>query len=155
MKILNSTEILLNRFWSKVNKRGKDECWMWIAYRYKDGYGRFRLRSITQYAHRVAWELTNGPIPKGKCILHKCDNKGCVNPNHLYLGTYSDNVYDRYKRNPESYPGNPKLSIKEVQRIRELYSTCLYSLEYLACMFNCGSTTIRTVLKKEGTYQMK
>ena len=80
------------RFWEKVDKSG--DCWKWIAHLLK-GYGRFRLNNKTWSAHRVSWTLHYGEIPEGMCVLHRCDNPGCVNPEHLFLGTRTDNMKDR------------------------------------------------------------
>jgi len=85
------------RFWSKVDKRGAEECWNWKASLFH-GYGYYSRQSGSNKAHRVSWEFANGPIPLDKQVLHKCDNKKCVNPNHLYLGTPSDNICDAVTR---------------------------------------------------------
>ena len=90
------------RFWSKVDKKGPDECWNWIASITKSGYGKFYLNK-SMGSHRAAWILTYGDIPKDKWILHKCDNKRCCNPIHLYIGNGADNTKDRCNRNPESF----------------------------------------------------
>lgn len=82
------------RFFSKVKIAGLNECWEWQAYKNKFGYGLFNVNYYATMAHRVSWELNNGPIPKGLYVLHKCDNPCCVNPNHLWLGTYKDNMRD-------------------------------------------------------------
>ena len=85
------------RFWSKVRMGGSDECWDWTASVFrgeKGGYGRFLLAGKIRYAHRVAWRLTNGEIPDGLFVLHKCDNRRCCNPAHLFLGTKQDNADD-------------------------------------------------------------
>lgn len=90
------------RFWSKVLKGTDQECWLWNASRIKDGYGKFSVSGVYQQSHRISWQLTNGPIPDGLCVLHRCDNPPCVNPNHLFLGTNLDNVRDMFAkgRNP-------------------------------------------------------
>jgi hypothetical protein len=87
------------RFWPKIHKT--DGCWIWQAQLNNKGYGCFtyysqkrKRRSSSMYAHRLAWILTNGPIPKGQNVLHKCDTPACVNPDHLFLGTQRDNVRD-------------------------------------------------------------
>ena len=88
----------IKRFWEKVLIRDKTQCWKWTGADNGTGYGLVNIGYSTYLTHRVSWELFNGPIPDNKLILHKCDNRKCVNPFHLYLGTYSDNIRDMYKR---------------------------------------------------------
>lgn len=85
------------RFWAKVDKSG--DCWNWTAARYHvNGYGCFGLNGKIQGAHRVAWQFIRGPIPRGMWVLHRCDNRLCVRPEHLFLGTHQDNMNDMWRK---------------------------------------------------------
>lgn len=81
-------------FWTKVNILGPDECWEWTKYRSKQGYGNTSYKAQFYMSHRLAWELTNGPIPNGRLVCHSCDNPPCCNPGHLWLGDYISNAQD-------------------------------------------------------------
>lgn len=94
-------EPLVVRFWRAVIKT--DDCWLWTACRQnfggkirRPGYGKIGEGSCVLYAHRVSWELHYGLIPEGKDVLHKCDNPGCVRPDHLFLGDQASNMLDAW-----------------------------------------------------------
>lgn len=82
------------RFAARVDRRGSDECWLWIGRKTANGYGTFTIGRRQYGAHRVAWSLANGDIPAGMQVHHGCDTPLCVNPAHLWLGTQKANVDD-------------------------------------------------------------
>lgn len=85
-----------HRFWAKVDRSG--DCWIWHGAVKDDGYGAFEMHPKTWRAHRFAYTMCVDPIPRGKMVLHKCDNPLCVRPSHLYAGTAADNARDRGER---------------------------------------------------------
>lgn len=87
----------IERFWSKVKKGTDDECWIWLKSCDTEGYGRFQMEKKRYGAHRFVWLITHGNLPDELDVLHNCptgDNKKCVNPRHLWLGTQDDNMKD-------------------------------------------------------------
>jgi len=73
-------------------------CWLWTGHTDKDGYGNITIKRKSKRTHRVYWEIINGPIPKGMWVLHTCDVPSCINLNHLFLGTHTDNMRDKVKK---------------------------------------------------------
>jgi len=86
------------RFYAKIDTTGT--CWEWHGSMAPNGYGQFyREKGKSRQAHRIAWEYENGEIPQGLYVCHKCDNRKCCRPDHLFLGTHSDNMRDMVSKN--------------------------------------------------------
>jgi hypothetical protein len=116
--------VFIERFWTKVDKSG--DCWEYKGGKKVDGYGVYHLNKKTVRAHRYSWEISNGPIPEGLLVCHRCDNPGCVNPDHLFLGTQIDNMQDSIKKGrfvKREGENNPRsiLTEKKVLTIRADY----------------------------------
>lgn len=108
-------------FWGQVVKTA--ECWLWAGAMNK-GYGQIVVGRQSFRAHRIAWEMENGPIPEGAMIRHTCDNAACVRPDHLLPGTNTDNMRDMVERGRslqgERHP-RVKLADDQVAEIRARY----------------------------------
>jgi hypothetical protein len=91
-----------SRFWARIQKT--DGCWLWTGATLPNGYGHMNIRSKHWFPHRYAWTLTNGPIPDGLWVLHRCDTPLCCRPDHLFLGTSYDNVQDMIAKGRNSPP---------------------------------------------------
>ncbi len=155
---MNNTK---NKFWSEVDIKEENECWPFKRGRQGNGYGRFYINRYEGFlAHRMAWTITNGEISRKMYILHKCDNKICCNPKHLYCGTLSNNRRDAGERNPipaeVSGVASTKLRSGEIWLIRRLkgFGTAVD----IAKMFKVSRKTISNVwnsnkwLCREGYY---
>lgn len=109
------------RFWSKVAIGRPDECWPWRAGAFDSGYGAFSIGRRLLRAHKVAFELSNGPLPDGMRACHTCDNRPCCNPAHLWSGSDADNVADRDRKGRTARgerSGTAKLTVATARLIR-------------------------------------
>lgn len=145
-------EFQIQRFWNKIDIRSDDECWEW-QWSKRKGYGHIRINYIHYDAHRLAYELTYGKIPKGLCVLHLCNNPGCCNPKHLELGTQLTNMKYKVKcgHNPMGEKSSlHKINNEQVITIRKMYKTGKYSQRELGKKYNISQTEVYKILKNLG-----
>lgn len=142
----------IDRFWSSVIFT--DRCWLWNGVIFNHGYGQFYVDGRRWLAHRYSWKLHHGEIPEGYYILHTCDNKRCINPKHLFLGTQFDNMKDMVSKNrhsPQHGSTNraAKLTESQVTEIRKIYPTGSYTQHQLADMYSMSVNTIQNILYRK------
>ena len=157
-RLANTPEVL----WSKVNKRGEDECWEWKGFKNHDGYGRTWINDKGYYAHRVIYSLAypniinlNAPISINDSgfLLHTCDNPSCCNPKHLWVGTHADNMADKVSkgRSPDFSGGKGprcKLTMEQVREARLLRKNGMNAKE-LAIKFKLSLASMKTLLRND------
>lgn len=147
---LNSTHEIA-RFFSQVDVGRVDDCWNWQGMTNNNGYGRFSLKDKHRMAHRLSMEYFSGGISEDLNVCHHCDNRLCVNPNHLFLGTQSDNLKDAAAKGGMYRPdtrghrnGNTKLTVSDVCSIRSKLSAGIQQ-KHLAKAYGVHPETISNI----------
>lgn len=146
------------RLWRRVIQEPEDGCWLWTGAVLKPdpwGYGVINLGDgTTRLTHRVAWEVTYGPISQVQRVLHRCDVRRCVRPDHLWLGTQRDNLHDGQQKGRMRQWGtttNPqaKLTIEDVQSIRRRGASKRGEMSALAREYGVDLATISNVIRNK------
>lgn len=153
MRIKTQGEIV-SLFWSKTIKNGDNDCWPWIGGKRsgKFRYGRIKHRYKTILAHRFSFEINVRKLLPGEAACHKCDNPECVNPNHLFAGTKSQNTLDcvAKKRNPKGEKlGMSKLRNHQIIEIRKEYERGVTRQVELAQKYGICQTAISSIILRK------
>jgi hypothetical protein len=162
-------ETIKSEFWTRVSK--EPSCWRWIGNIISGGYGRMKIDGKHYYAHRTSYEMHIGTIARGLVVCHTCDNRWCVNPAHLWLGTHADNQSDCYRKGrrakgknngrntkPESTRrgtshGRSKLTEADVRKIRKLAGTM--SQQKIGDLIGTPQTNVSLILRRKAWAHVK
>jgi hypothetical protein len=135
--------------WRYVAVADADDCWLWQGST-DMRYGTFRIGRKMVKAHRLAYEQTHGPIPRGYEVCHRCDTTLCVNPQHLFIGTHADNMRDRNEKGRLAYGermGIARLKDADVRRIRQLAAEGTLQRE-IASLFGIDSGHVSKIVNR-------
>lgn len=136
----------VEKFWSRVDRRGPDECWPWKAHVLNSGYGNYNGLP----AHRLALMFSDIEIPDRHVVRHKCNNKLCVNPAHLHTGTHGDNLRDAYRDGRRSHKGSshPRSKLTDIQ-VREILSLTNISYKDIAKQYAISPSIISMIKNRK------
>lgn len=145
---MHVTSSPVDRFWAHTIVKDEASCWPWIGCVANTGYGVFSIgnRKLMN-THRYSWLLHHGEIPAGIQVCHRCDNRLCVNPFHLFLGTMADNIRDAYKKGRHSHGERhykARLSAAVVGEIR----SSTESQRRIAKRLGIGASTVQSIRER-------
>ena len=156
---VNPTPDELGRFWDKVSQT--DGCWNWTSYLNQHGYGKFLFHGKDVFAHRFSYFIHFGEIPNSHpCVCHRCDNPACVRPDHLWIGTHTQNIQDCLAKGRHLSTTNPfgchrgsshssaKLTDAQVTSIRSRYAEGSDTLQSLADEFSVHKSNIHCIVAR-------
>lgn len=147
---LNQSGSLRDRFFSRFVKL-ENGCWQWRSHTDKDGYGILPGDRQNIRAHRFSYEIHTGSIPEGMLVCHHCDNPGCVNPDHLFVGTQKDNAQDAIAKNRHYVGEKNGRSKLTKENVKEILDSSMNG-QQLANKFGVTRSTINNV-RKNKTWQ--
>ncbi len=144
----------ITKEWLMLHTEKQGDCLVWLKYRVPTGYGQLKTENGVELAHRVSYRLHYGKIYRDLHILHHCDNPPCINPDHLWAGTNSDNIRDRVSKGRPGNPGRPgtgpstKLTVKRVLQIRRLWSTGKVTQQSIAEIFGIARSNVSMIIRR-------
>ncbi len=143
------------RWREKVDMKGPDDCWEWLASKDSWGYGQIKTNKKVISSHRFSYAhyKNNGqPVQSNLCVCHHCDNPGCVNPNHLFLGTHIDNMQDMIRKGRRVNPRPKKHTDDEVSKIRADYASGL-SQRKVAKLNSAVQSVVHKIIHHKPPYE--
>lgn len=132
-------------FWSKIDRKSKDECWLWLP-SCKRGVPTIKINRIMYFASRIAFYLVNKYDPGNKLVLHTCNTPKCMNNDHMYLGDHSDNAYDRYSDGSPPVIGNCRINLNVAKEIRRLNRISNLTQKEIGELFHVNNQTVSAIL---------
>lgn len=146
----------IDRLWKGIDIGSPNDCWEWKGRPGKNGYCKMSINGREEYIHRIVYQISIGPIPDGYDVCHKCDNRKCANPSHLFAGTRADNLHDMMRKGRDDHTKNlklenhamAKLTNDEVREIRRLYDHGERNLKKIGARFGVTNHAIYRIVHR-------